>query len=201
MRSTRAQRAASARSCVTSTSVVCELGIQLEQQFPDPRAGDGVEIAGGLVREQHRGLRDEGAGQRHALLLAAGELPRVVPGAPAQADAAPASRRGAARVRLARQFQRQHDVLERRQRRDQMEGLEHEADALRSQARAAILVELREVLAREQHAPARRHIEAGQQREQRRLAGAGGTDDGDRFARRRCRRTRRRQWSANLPDC
>ena len=34
----------------------------------------GVQVAEGLVEQQHAGLHDQGAGQRHALLLAAGEL-------------------------------------------------------------------------------------------------------------------------------
>ncbi len=72
---------------MTSTSVVCDVAFSLEQQLTDARAGDGVEIAGGLVREQHRRPRDEGAGDCHALLLTAGELARIVAGAIAEADA------------------------------------------------------------------------------------------------------------------
>jgi len=63
------------------------VGIELEQQLADPRARDGVEIAGGLVREQHRRLRHERPGERDALLLSARELPRVVAGALLEPDA------------------------------------------------------------------------------------------------------------------
>ena len=34
----------------------------------------GVQVAERLVEEEHRGREDEGAGQRHPLLLAAGQL-------------------------------------------------------------------------------------------------------------------------------
>ena len=43
----------------------------LPQQGEDLLAGSGVERAGGLVGEDHLGLRDERAGDRDALLLAA----------------------------------------------------------------------------------------------------------------------------------
>ena len=55
-----------------------EVAIELEQQIRDPLAGVRIQITGGLVREQHGGLRDERARDRHALLLAARQLFRVV---------------------------------------------------------------------------------------------------------------------------
>src|SRR5258707_6568578 len=45
--------------------------VQREQQVADFLAGGAVEIAGRLVGEQHRGPGRNGAGERHALLLAA----------------------------------------------------------------------------------------------------------------------------------
>src|SRR5688572_24720586 len=52
------------------------LRVELEEQRDDALARVRVEIARGLVREQHRRPRDEGARDGHALLLAARELPR-----------------------------------------------------------------------------------------------------------------------------
>src|SRR5690606_1453930 len=64
------------------------IGIHREQQLDDRLAGGGVEIAGGLIGEQQRRPGDERARQRHALLLAARELARIVAQAFAQADLA-----------------------------------------------------------------------------------------------------------------
>ena len=64
-----------------------------------------------------RGFDDEGARDRDALLLAAGELVRVVVEAVAEADAlerARAARWCRSRVRTPRVEERQLDVLERR---------------------------------------------------------------------------------------
>ena len=44
------------------------------EQLHDPDRGDRVEVAAGLVGQQQRRVVDEGAGDRDALLLAAGEL-------------------------------------------------------------------------------------------------------------------------------
>ena len=63
------------------------VGVELEQQLANAAARDRIQVARGLVRKQHCRLRDKGARKRDALLLAAGELPRIVPGAGAQSDA------------------------------------------------------------------------------------------------------------------
>jgi membrane protease YdiL (CAAX protease family) len=52
--------------------------IQFSQQGNHVGAGAGVEIAGGLVAHQDRGLVDQRPGNGHPLLLAAGELSRMV---------------------------------------------------------------------------------------------------------------------------
>ena len=74
----RPARAATAGSWVTSTRVVPSRAPQLGQQLQDAAAGGAVEVAGGLVGEQDRRPGGEGAGEGHPLLLAAGELARVV---------------------------------------------------------------------------------------------------------------------------
>ena len=118
---------------------------------------------------------DEGARHRHALLLAARELRGVVVAAVAEADALEQRVAAPARV-LAAQLERHLDVLARRERRDQVERLEHEADPRGAQPRALVLAQAREVVAVEQHAPARRAVEAREQAEQRALAAAGRTE-------------------------
>ena len=57
-----------------------------EQELDDLAAGRLVEIAGRLVGDQDRRIRRERAGERDALLLAAGELGRIVVEPVAQAD-------------------------------------------------------------------------------------------------------------------
>ena len=54
-----------------------------------------------------------------------------------------------------------------------MEGLEHEAQVLPAQARSAVFIELRKILAAQHHPPFGGMIESGQQRQQRGLARSG----------------------------
>src|SRR5260370_38359163 len=49
------------------------LGLELEDELFDLRGGDGVERGSGLVHEKNLRVDGEGAGDAHALLLAAGE--------------------------------------------------------------------------------------------------------------------------------
>src|SRR5258708_4763913 len=51
---------------------------QQGQQIEDLVGALPVEVAGGLVAEQERGVAHDGAGYGHSLLLASGELPREV---------------------------------------------------------------------------------------------------------------------------
>ena len=88
------------------------------QQLEDLHAGAEVELAGRLVGEQDRVAGGERAGDRDALLLAAGELVRKVPGAVAEADALEHLGRDAAGVAAAGDVGAELDVLERRQRRE-----------------------------------------------------------------------------------
>ena len=96
--------------------------------------GGRVEVAGRLVGEDTRGSTDERAGDRDPLLLAAGELRRAGArrarrGRPRRAARAHAR---AARPRAAG-VSADLDVLERRQRRDQVELLEDEAERAQPQ--------------------------------------------------------------------
>ena len=113
--SRRSARAATVGSWVTSTRVAPDVGAQLGEHVEDAVAGGAVEVAGRLVGEEDRRPRREGAGERDALLLAAGELGRVVVAALAEADAASSARaRSSGRAR-AGELERQQDVLERGQ--------------------------------------------------------------------------------------
>ena len=142
-------------------------GVQVEQQLDDARAGRRVEVAGRLVGEQDGGLGHESAGDRDALLLAARELARVMAESRLEAHLPEHHARFRAGVPAAGELQRQHDVLERRQRRHEVEGLEHEADVACSRCGTSIFVQRREFGAFEPDPACARLVEAGQQREQR----------------------------------
>ena len=94
----RSARLATSGSCVTSTSVVPALLVPLQQKVQHHPPVGGVQIARRLIGHHNRRLDNKGPRQRHPLLLAAGELHRVVvhalaPGQPRPAAAAPASGR------------------------------------------------------------------------------------------------------------
>src|SRR6185312_905708 len=125
------------------------LDVEPEEQLHHPLSGSCIEIARRLIREQHRGMHHEGARNRHTLLLASGELTGIVRSARLEPDACERLEGGPSRIAAAGELERKHHVLERRKRWDEMEGLEHEADALRAQARPSDLIEPGEVLARE----------------------------------------------------
>src|SRR5689334_16180074 len=102
-----------------------------------------VQVARRLVREQHGRSRDEGAGDGDTLLFATRELARVMAGTMLEADATERFECGFARVPATRELERQHHVLQSRERGDEVEGLEHETNPFRAKAGAAIFVERR----------------------------------------------------------
>ena len=87
-------------SWVISSRRRAEPGVFLEQAVDDEPAGRAVEIAGRLVGEQQRGLGNQGARDRHALLLAARKLPGIMAEAMAEPD--PRERRPAAASKASR---------------------------------------------------------------------------------------------------
>ena len=156
-----------------------ELAVELFQQVEDLAAGGAVEVAGRLVGDQEVGVGDDGPGDRHALLLAAGELARVMMLAAGQAD--DSQRRHDVLAPLAprqvREQERQLDVLERRQDRDQVIGLEDEADVVGPPAGDLRLGEVAQVLAVHDHLAAGGPVEPGDQVQERGLARARGAHE------------------------
>ena len=131
-------------SCVTISTVMPAVRVEVGQQFHDLDRALAVEIAGRLVGEQHVGLGDDRAGDGDALLLAArqlgrGMVPPVGRGRPCRARPWPCSRRVA--LVLAAIEQRQLDILERGGAREQVEALEDEAEIAAAQQRALVAVE------------------------------------------------------------
>ena len=144
----------------------------LAQEREHVAPGARVERSGRLVGEHHLGAGDERPGDRHSLLLAAGELR----GTMAQALLQPNARRDVADGRAPRaaaiEAQRQGDVLGDRERGQQVEGLEHEPDALAPQDRQAPLAEACQVGVAERDGAGGRPVESGRDVEERALAGA-----------------------------
>jgi len=152
-------------------------GVEFEQQVADVLAGGMVQRAGRFVGEQDARAGDEGTCQRHALLLAAGQLARVVAGAMGQADLRQHLVHPRA-VIASGQFQRQRDILGGSQRRQQVEALEHEADRTRAQLGPCFFIQVAQVLARQRDVAAAGQVQSGQQAEQGGLAGPRSADDG-----------------------
>ena len=109
-------------------------------------AGAAVEIARRFIGEQHRGFRGEGPGDGHALLFAAGQLRRIMTPALAEPDLAHDLVGGFARIVLACQLERQHDVFQCIERGNQVEALEHETDAGSTNGRSAVFVKICQVV-------------------------------------------------------
>ena len=129
----------SSASCVTSTSVDCARAPDVEQQIHDVPPGRRVQVARRLVGQDDRRIVGERAGDRDALLLPAGQLRRIVVRAIGQADLLQQLPRAGGGVAPAGNLHRHQHVLERGQRRHQVEELEDEPDLLAAQTGEAVL--------------------------------------------------------------
>ena len=156
-----------------------------------------VERPGRLVAQQHVGPLGDRPRDRHALLLAAGQLRREVVQPLAQADqlAAPpraASGRG--------DLGDQGDVLARGQAGDQVVELEHEADVLAAVAGQRGVVGGGQVVVAVADGAGGRHVEPAEDVQQRRLAadpdGPSRTTNSPAY---RSRSTPRSAWTSTSP--
>ena len=136
-------------SCVTMTTVEPRRCVQIANQRENLLAGVRVEIAGRLVGEQDRRIDRQRARDRDALALAAGQLLRQVLQAVAELHQSQQLARALVDLlaRPAAQVQRQADVLEARQRRQQVEELKDEADLVAPDARQLVVGQAGERLA------------------------------------------------------
>ena len=130
------------------------LAVERLQQVQDLVARLAVEVAGRLVAQQQGRVGDDRAGDADALLLAAGELPRVVS---ARGCVSPTIASAVATCCLplglgqVRQQQRQLDVALGREHRQQVVELEHEADVPRAPRRQLAVRQLVDPLAGDAH--------------------------------------------------
>ncbi len=119
------------------------LAIEREQQLDDLGPRGRVEVAGGLVGQDELRPQRQRARDRHPLLLTARELTRIVVGTVDESHGVEKLASSLGPARLAGQLERHRDVVERGESRDQVIGLEHDADAIAPQARQRIFVEAR----------------------------------------------------------
>src|SRR5437763_5025091 len=160
------------------------LGVEPLQKIEDLRGGLGVEVGGGLVGEDELRIAGHCARDGYALPLPAGKL--VGPLAPLRRQAnliepvrdafAPRGPSEAAHE------QRILDILVRGEHRDEIEGLENEAEDLGPGGGEAVEGEGGDVDAVDDDAPGVRLVDAADQIEQRGFTAAGGAGEGEKIA-------------------
>ena len=144
-------------------------GVHLLQRLEHAHARGRIQRARRLVAQQHRRALGNGARNGHALLLAA----RKLRGKVVQPRRQPHQRqRLFGRERMAGDFRDHRHVLARRQARNQVVELEHEAHVLAPKARERRVIGAAQILAAIKHLPAAGHIQPAQNVQQGGLAAA-----------------------------
>jgi acyl-CoA thioesterase-1 len=153
-------------------------GLQLDDLLP----GAAVEVTGRLVGEHELRPWREGPRERHALLLATGELGRKMIQPVAEPDLAQHLGGNFHRVRPVAELEGQGHVLERRHGRDQMERLKDDADIGAAGKCELVLAEPGEIVSCDRDAAGGCPLEPRHDHQQRRLARARRADDRDRLS-------------------
>ena len=155
----------------------------VHDQFRDPGAGLFVEIAGGLVGEDHPRLVRDRPGDGDPLLLAAGHLGRQVVRPFPDPEGVEQFPRPLDGIAGPRNLERHRHVLQCGQVRQQVERLEDEADVLRTEPREALLVEAGQGGAGDLDGARGRVVESREQAEEGGLSTPRRSPDADDFAR------------------
>jgi len=158
--------------------------VQVANQLQDVGARMRIEIAGRLVREKHGGIHRESAGDGAALAFTAGQFVRQVVEAVREANRVQQLARAIVDLLLrpAAQMQRNGNILDRSEGRKEIEKLKNEADLIAAQTSELVVREAAEPRAVHFNLAGRRRIQAADEIQQRRLAGARGPDDGGHLA-------------------
>lgn len=157
------------------------LAVEGKEQIGNPVPGLPVQIAGGLVGEQQRGLAVKGPGERHSLLLAAGKLCRKVMKALAEPKLFE-QRPGvlaALPVAFAAQQGGQLNVLQRVEGRHQHKRLKHKADVAGTQRCPHLFIQPVQRLTEQVNFATAAVVKPGEDRQQRGLPRAGLANQGD----------------------
>ena len=157
-----------------------QFALELEQQAGDFFPGARIEIAGRLVGKQQAGTRSQRAGKRHALLLAAGKLNRIMAGAVGQADPRQHGLGAGKGIGDPGKFQRHGDIFQRRHIGDKMERLKDDADMAAAKQRQRVFVHGGYILAGNMHGAGIGALQPGDNREQARFSRPAGADQANR---------------------
>src|SRR4051794_13203002 len=142
----------------------------------------GVELAGGLVRQEKVGLVCERDRHRNPLGLPAGQPARLPIKSITETDRVKKLLGVSGWTPSARERERQFDVLERGQERNQVVALEDDADPLGTKPRPRGVIEFRDLLAVEDDAAGVGLQQAGDQGQKRGLPASRRTDKSGRLA-------------------
>lgn len=135
--------------------------VQLFEQLDDACPCRTVEVPCRFVREKDTRVIDEGTGDSDALLLSTRKLCREMMQTVTQANTLQEDSGSPLGVGNATEVQRNLDVLNRGQCRNELEGLEYEADLFPAQLSPLVFAQRAEVYPVQDHSPRRRCIEPG----------------------------------------
>ena len=138
-------------------------GVQRKHQVDDLLTGKHIQIAGWLIRQNQPGLGRKGTGQRHPLLLSPGKMFRIMTQTLRQPHPFEPEFSLTPGMRCPGQFQRQHDVFQRIERRQQLERLKDKAQQTSTQTRPRIFIQRPQGLPRQNDLATTRQIQSGQQ--------------------------------------
>ena len=119
--------------------------VHLQEQLDDLLTGIGIQVPRRLIGKQDPGAIDKCPSQTDSLLFPSGQLDRVVVRPVCQSHLSQ-QLAGPGPAGFSPQFQRNHDVFQRRQGRDQLKRLKYKTYPLVSQFRQSVLVKLSQIL-------------------------------------------------------
>ncbi len=149
-----------------------------EHHLDNPLAGLAIQIAGGFVGQKQGRAGDQGAGQRHALLLSARQFRGQMTGPRAQPDGCQRLAGASKGACLTGQFQGQGNIFLCRHGRNQVEGLEDNPHIPATKLCEAVLVERTQILAGDFDPAGTGTFQPRRDREQGGFARTGGSDHG-----------------------
>ncbi len=158
---------------------------QALEELKNRLGGRGIQAAGGLVGDDNRRVGGQGAGDRHALLLSAGDVGRQLAGVFFQLHQAQqlqgALAAGPAAIAAAK-IHRQNDIVHQGEHRQELEGLVDHPKVAATPARALVLTDLMDVDPLGEHFAGGQPIDAGDHIQQSGFARPRFSDHAQKFA-------------------